>query len=193
MLRLLRLPESEALSGVIDLCGRLKLQPAVSGLGDTIAHADAAVRLASVHALLAIGTPGALGQAERGVDDADREVRIAAVQEMGKRGYKGALRRIEPVVQGKVQREIDLTERMRFFEAYALIAGPSSLEALAGLLSPGGLFRRKESPEVRACAALAIGRLRTPEAREVLQKHATDKELVVRNAVSRALRGGGAE
>jgi HEAT repeat protein len=46
----------------------------------------------------------------------------------------------------------------------------------------------KEPPESRACAAIALGRIRTAEAREVLQRAADDKELVVRNAVSRALR-----
>ena len=188
VLRLLRLPESEALPAVIHLCGRLKLQPAVPGLDETLGHPTAAVRLAGVQALDAIGTPGALQGLERALEDADREVRIAGVQALGRRGYKGALRRIEPVVQGKVQREIDLTERMRFFEAYAMIAGPGALEALAAMLSAGGLFRRKEPPEVRACAALAIGRLKTPEAQELLQRFKDDKELVVRNAVSRALR-----
>jgi HEAT repeat protein len=192
VLRLLRLPESEALPSVIALCGRLKLQAAVPGLAETLAHEVAAVRLAGVQALDAIGTPAALQALEKAVDDADREVRIAGVQSLGRRGYKGALRRIEPVVQGKLSREIDLTERMRFFEAYALIAGPGALEQLAGMLSAGGLFKRKEPPEVRACAALAIGRLRTTEARELLQKYRDDKELVVRNAVSRALRESGA-
>lgn len=192
VLRLLRLPDSEALYPVIALCGRLRLQPAVPGLADTLGHPQAPIRLAGAQALDAVGTPGALQALEKAVEDADREVRIAAVQALGKRGYKGVLRRIEPVVQGKLQREIDLTERMRFFEAYAMIAGPSSLEQLAAMLSPGGLFRRKETPEVRACAALAIGRLKTADARELLQKYRDDKELVVRNAVSRALREAGA-
>jgi HEAT repeat protein len=145
-----------------------------------------------VTALDAIGTPGALQALEKSLEDADREVRLAGVQALGRRGYKGALRRIEPVVQGKVAREIDLTERMRFFEAFAQIAGGAALETLAAMLSAGGLFKRKETPEVRACAALAIGRLRTPEARDLLQKYRDDKELVVRTAVNRALREAGA-
>jgi HEAT repeat protein len=47
----------------------------------------------------------------------------------------------------------------------------------------------KEPSETRACAAMALGRIKTPEARELLQKAAEDKDLVVRNAVNRALRG----
>jgi hypothetical protein len=188
VLRLLREGKSEALVAVIGVCGRLQLQASVPGLGETLGHPGPMVRLASVQALSAIGTPGAVGHIERGIDDADREVRLAAVQEMGRRGYKGALRRIEPVVQGKLQREIDLTERMRFFEAYALIARDGALQTLSGLLSPGAMFKRKESPEVRACAALAIGKIRSTESQATLQRAATDKDLVVRNAVNRALR-----
>jgi HEAT repeats len=191
VLRLLRLPESEALPAVIGLCGRLKLQAAVPGLADTLAHPETPVRVAGVQALDAIGTPGALQALEQPLEDPARDVRIAVVQALGRRGYKGALGGIEAVVQGKAAREIDLTERMRFFEAFAAIAGPSALETLAVMLSAGGFFKRKEPAEVRACAALAIGRLATPEALEVLGKHRDDKELVVRNAVSRALREAG--
>jgi HEAT repeat protein len=57
---------------------------------------------------------------------------------------------------------------------------------------PRGLLRMKESSETRACAAMALGKIRTAEAREVLQRAADDKDLVVRNAVSRALREGAA-
>ena len=39
---------------------------------------------------------------------------------------------------------------------------------------------------------MALGKIRTPEAREVLQQVADDKDLVVRNAVNRALREGAA-
>jgi HEAT repeat protein len=69
-----------------------------------------------------------------------------------------------------------------------MIARDGALETLSSLMSPGALFKRKESPEVRACAALAIGKIRTQESRDLLQRSANDKDLVVRNAVSRALR-----
>jgi len=50
------------------------------------------------------------------------------------------------------------------------------------------LLGKKEDPETRACAATALGKVRTPEARAVLERAAHDKEPLVRNAVSRALR-----
>ena len=190
VVRILRSPESEALASVITLCGRLQLMQTVPGLGDTVVHKDPAVRLASVQALAQLGTPAALAFVEKAIEDQDRAVRLAAVRAVGARGYKGAQRRIEAMVFGKAVGEMDLTEKMAFFEAYGAIAGPAGIKPLSGLLLPRGLLRMKESPETRACAAIALGKIRTPEAREVLQQAANDKELVVRNAVSRALREG---
>ncbi|HET8623297.1 MAG TPA: HEAT repeat domain-containing protein [Gemmatimonadales bacterium] len=188
VLRLLREPPGDALPSVVALCGRLALQPAVPGLGELLAHADAGVRLAVVQALEKIGTPGAMGQLERAVDDTDRNVRLAAVRAAGARGYKGALKRVEAVVLGKAVKEMDLTEKMAFFEAYGAIAGPSALKTLASMLLPRGLLKLTQPSDLRACAAIALGKIRTAEARQVLSSAADDKDLVVRNAVNRALR-----
>jgi HEAT repeat protein len=188
VLQLLRAPVGDALPSLVALCGRLALQQAVPGLGETLAHADPAVRLAAVQALAEIGTPGALTHIDRAIEDGDRGVRLAAVRALGARGYKNALRRVEAAVLGKSVREMDLTEKMAFFEAYGAIAGSAALATLAAILLPRGLLRRREPAEVRACAAMALGKIRTPEARDVLVRAQEDKELVVRNAVSRALR-----
>jgi hypothetical protein len=188
VLRILRNPESEALAGVIPLCGRLMLHQAVPGLGETAEHRDPAIRLASVQALAQLGTPAALGFIEKAIEDDDRGVRLAAVRAAGARGYKGALKRVEGVVLGRAVKEMDLTEKMAFFEAYGAIAGPGGFKALSGIVLPRGLLKLKVPPETRACAAIALGKIRSPEARELLQKLADEKDLVVRNAVSRALR-----
>jgi hypothetical protein len=192
VLRLLRgdngVIEPEALPALVGVCGRLRLQGAVTGLGDLLGSDDAALRLAAVQALDAIGTPGALAHLDRALDDADRAVRVAAVKAVGARGYRSALRRVENVVQGKSLKELDMSEKKAFFEAYGAIAGASGIKLLAAMLEGRGLLRMKESPEVRACAALALGRIGTAEARDVLQRAENDKELVVRNAVKQALR-----
>lgn len=187
--RLLRSPDSTALPGIVAMCGRLQLHQAVPAFTEVIGHRDAAVRLAAVQTLGILGTPGAMTLLERALDDSDRQVRVAAVRAVGTRGYKGALKRIEGVVVGKISKAMDLTEKMAFFEAYGAIAGASALKALSGILLQRGLLKMKEPPETRACAAMALGRIKTPEARELLQKAAEDKDLVVRNAATRALRG----
>lgn len=191
VLRILRSPDSPALASVVALCGRLSLHQVVPGLASTITHADPAVRLASVQALAQLGTPAALALVDKAIEDEDRGVRLAAVRVVGARGYKGALKRVEGVVLGKSVKGMDLTEKMAFFEAYGTIAGAGGLKALSGMLLPRGLLKLKEASETRACAAIALGKIRTPEAREILGRVADDKDLVVRNAVSRALRESG--
>jgi len=187
-MRLLRDPPGDSLPAVVGLCGRLGLQQAVPGLGELLAHAEPAVRLATVQALEKIATPGALTHLDRAIEDDDRNVRLVAVRAVGARGYKGALRRIEAVVMGKAVKELDLTEKMAFFEAYGSIAGPPALKTLADMLLPRGLLKFRQPSDTRACAAIALGKIRTPEAREILNRAADDKDLVVRNAVNRALR-----
>ena len=179
--------DSPALEGIIALCGRLALHQAVPGLAETLGHAKPGIRLATVQTLGLLGTPGAMSLVDRALDDADKAVRIAAVRVVGTRGYKGALKRVETVVLGK-SKDMDLTEKMAFFEAYGSIAGANGLKALSAILLQRGLLRMKEPADTRACAAMALGRIKTPEARDILQRAADDKELVVRNAVNRALR-----
>ncbi len=189
LLRLLRSGDPEALPGAIELAGRLKLEGAVAGLGDVMNSPDATLRHAAAEALVQIGTPGALVLLERAIGDDDRAVRVAALKALSARGYKGALRRVEEVVSGKGRKDLDFNERRAFFEAYGAIVGPGGVEALRDLLVRRGFFRRKQSADVRMCAALGLGKIGTPEARAVLESVAEDNDRQVRNAVTAALRG----
>src|SRR5207237_2218287 len=95
-------------------------------------------------------------------------------------------------VSGSKLRNADLTEKMAFFEAYGALVGAKGIAALDKLLVAKGLLGKREDPETRACAAMALGKIRTPEARAVLERAAQDKEPLVRNAVARAMREVGA-
>jgi len=187
-MRLLEAGDPAVLRGLVPVLGRLKVQPAVVPLGGLLGRPEADVRLAAVEALAAIGTPGAVGLLERALEDGDRGVRLAAVQAVAARGWKGALKRLEAVVNGKGREELERAERRQFFEAYGVIAGPAGLATLAGILEPRGLFRRRESAETRTCAAYAVARIGTEEARQLLERMVDDKDLAVRNAATRALR-----
>jgi HEAT repeat protein len=188
VVQLLEEASSPALAGAAALCGRLRLQTTVSALDKLVGHPDAVVRREAVEALGAIGSPGALTALERALDDPDRAVRLAAVGIVVAKGYSAVLRRLEAVVQGKSRHELERAERRQFFEAYATLGGPDVLPTLADILEPRRLFRRRESTETRTCAAYAIARLQTPDARKVLERIALDKDLPVRNAATRALR-----
>jgi HEAT repeat protein len=153
---------------------------------------DADVRLAAVQALAEIATPGALQQLERTIDDASREVRVATARALATRLHRPALPRIEAAIKGKRLQEADLTERMALFEAFGAMCGDAGISLLDGFLNAKGFFGRREDPELRACAAMALGRVGSATAIAALRRASSDKEILVRNAVNRALRGGAA-
>ena len=193
VLRALSSDDPAAQLEMVKLAGRLKLQGAVDGMANLFEVGDRPLKLALVEALTTIGSPGAVRLLERGVDDGDRDVRIAVVKFLAQRGHRNAFPRVEAAVTGGKLKDADLTEKMAFYEAYGALAGSAGIPMLEKvLLGKGGLLSRKEDPETRACAAMALGRIRSPEARAVLDKASQDKEPLVRNAVSRALREVGA-
>jgi hypothetical protein len=173
---------------MVRLSGRLKLPGAVEAMGPLFATGDRTLKLAVVDALLQVATPTALRMLEKGVDDTDRDVRIATVKFLASRGHRNALARVEAALTSAQLKAADLTEKMAFYEAFGTLAGAKGVPALAKVLVTKGVFARKEDPETRACAAMALGKIRTPEARAALDAATQDKEPLVRNAVTRALR-----
>jgi HEAT repeat protein len=142
-----------------------------------------------VQALGEIGSPGALQSLERALDDAERDVRVAAVRALSARSYRPMLPKLDAMVKGKPLRDANLTEKMAVFEAYGGLCGDEGVAALDAMLNGKSLFGRREDSEFRACAAVALGRVNTPRAQEVLRRASSEKDVIVRNAVNRALRG----
>ncbi|MCC7196215.1 MAG: HEAT repeat domain-containing protein [Gemmatimonadaceae bacterium] len=172
--------------------GALRTPAAVGALGKLLAEADREVRIVAVTALADIGTPGAMQVLERAVEDHDRDVRVAVLRALAARAHRPALPRITAAVKSGAIRDADRTERVALFELFGLLCGDGGVPYLDELLTAkGGLFSRKEDPELRACAAVALGKVRTPRAREALQKAVGEKDVIVRNAVARALREAG--
>jgi hypothetical protein len=189
LVRLLASSEPEVALEAIHRAGSLKTAAAVPALARLLQATEAPVRLASVNALSEIGTPGAMQHLDRGLDDEDRDVRIATVRALGARNHRQAVQKIEAALSARRLQAGDLTEKMAFFEAFGALSGEAGVAMLDGLLNRKGLFGKKEDVEVRACAAMALGRIGTDSAIAALRKAGADKDILVRNAVSRALRG----
>ena len=170
--------------------GALRSPGAAAALGRLMTVKDTPLRLAAAQALAEIASPGALQHLERAVEDPDREVRIVAVRVLGNRGHRAALPKLEKQVRGADLKDADLTEKMAYYEAYGSLAGDRAVAHLDGTLNGKGLFGRREDAETRACAAMALGRIGTGTALEALRRAAQDKEMIVRNAVQKAVRGG---
>jgi hypothetical protein len=169
--------------------GELRTPAAVAPLARVMAGQLPELRRAAAQSLAQIGSPGSMRVLEGVLDDADREIRIAAVRAVGIHDYRAALPKVEAVVTGKAVRDADLTEKMACFEAFGLLARDEGVEQLAALLSGRSLvLRRRIDPELRACAAMALGKIATPGALAVLRGAAEDKDVRVRSAINRALR-----
>lgn len=169
--------------------GAMRAAAAVSALSRTITQGPPEMRMGAVTALSQIASPGAMQALERALEDEDSDVRIAAVKVLGSSGYAAAVPRIELQLRNREVREGSLAEKMAFFESYGTLCGDAGVDFLAGILNSRRFLGKREAPELRACAAVALGKIGTELALEALQRSASDGDVIVRNAVSRAARG----
>jgi hypothetical protein len=186
---LLRDQDAVVLAGAARLAGRLKAAEAGPTLAGLMTHAVADVRLAAVEAAVELKASTAASALQALLGDPDRQVRIAAARGLGKLKYRPAATRFRDVVTGKDIRGADISEKIAFFESYGELAGDAARELMDKLLNGKGFLGRKEPPEIRACAALALGKIGTEQARRSLQAATNEEDAVVRSAVNRALRG----
>jgi hypothetical protein len=192
LVKLIQSPNPVVSAEAVRRSTALKLTAAVPALSRVLGDGAPSVRLNAVHALTAIGSLSAMQAMERAVDDSDREVRLATVKAMLAKKHRGSFAKLEAKVKDpKAARALDLTERTVVFEAYGAMCGDAGVAYLDGLLNGKSLFGKREDAELRVCAALALGRVGGKKSRESLQKAADEKDVVVRNAVFRALKGSG--
>jgi hypothetical protein len=178
----------EVAHGAVGFAKTLALPEVVPPLGRLLDGPDKDLRTEVVSVLEAIGSDEAMRELEKAIDDPNRGIRLAAVKILVGHGYKRVLPKIEIKVSDKEFRNTDLTEKKAFLEAYGTLAVGSGVDLLASMLLPRGFMKKKEDPQVRACAAMGLGRIGTPEATAVLKQVASDKDALVRKAVSQALR-----
>jgi len=190
LIRLIGSDDEAVVLEAIRRAAALKSPAAVPALGKMLTVGESDMRVAAVIALTEIGSAGAMQMLERALLDEDRDVRIVAVRALGARHAKAALPRIEAAIKGKDLRESNLTEKMAFFEAYGLLSGDAGIALLDPLLNAKGFMGKKDDAEMRACAAMALGKINSPKAMDSLNRAAGEKDVIVRNAVSRAIRGG---
>ena len=175
-------------AGAARLVGRLRVTEAGPDVARLLTRPEGRVRVAAVEALQELRSPAASGALEGALEDEEREVRVAAARALAALRWAPAKARLEAALDGRRLREADLTERIAFFEAYGQLAGAEAVGVLDRMLNGKSWLGRRESGEMRACAALGLGRVRHPAAERALAAAAADPDPVVRSAVGRALR-----
>jgi len=186
--RLLLDHDAAVAAGAARLVGRVRIQTAAADVARLLRRPEAATRLAAVEALQELRSPSASEALEGALEDADREVRVAAARALAAVRYAPARAKLEAALDGKRLRDADLTERIAFFEAYGGLAGADGVPVLERILNGRSWIGRRESADIRACAALGLGRIRHPAAEKALNGAAADPDPVVRSAVGRALK-----
>jgi HEAT repeat protein len=175
-------------AGAARMASKLSDPNTVVALSQLLDHRDERVRLAVVESLHALRSPGFNGAVQERLSDAQRDVRIAAARLLGAIRYSPARERFQEAIQSGRLKDRDVTERVAFYEAFGAVAGSDAVPALERVLNGRSWLGKREAGELRACAALGLGRTRAAAARTALQTAADDPDPVVRTAVSRALR-----
>ena len=188
LVKLIRADDEAVSTGATRLAGQMSLAAAAPAVATLLTRPNVAHRRAAVEALIQIKSGAALEALQNALEDGDRDVRITAARGLGNLRYQPARTRLDAILQGKRLQDADLTEKIAFFEAFGAVANADSVAMLDKLLNGKNLLRQKQPPEIRACAAMALGRVGSPASRAALQKANDETHPMVRNAVLKALR-----
>ena len=188
LVELVRAEDDVIALGAVRIVGQMALTSAAPVVAALMTRANANVRKAAVEALVAIKSGAALDALQNALEDGDRDVRVAAARGLSNLRYQPARARLETMLQAARLRDADLTEKIAFFEAFGAVANQDSVAMLDRLLNGKNMLRQKQSPEIRACAAMALGKVGTPAARAALEKAISETNPMVRNAVAKAMR-----
>lgn len=175
-------------SGAARLAGEMQLTQAGPALARLLTHDDPAVRLAAVEAAVKLKATSVAGALEKTLEDPERQLRIAAARALGALQFRPAAKTLSAIVKGRDIRTADISEKVAVFEAYGIVAEGDGLDVLDSLLNGKGFLGKREPTEIRAAAALALGRIPGAQARTALEKATQDEDPVVRSNVNRALR-----
>jgi hypothetical protein len=188
VVRLLGESDPVVASGAARLAGDMQIAEAGPSLAGLLAHPDPSVRMAAVEAAVSLKASTAAGALQHTLDDPEREVRIAAARALGALRYGPASGRLEDIIGSKEIRVADITEKVAFFESYGMVAGDRAVDVLDKLLNAKGFLGKREPAEIRAAAALGLGKVQTSRSNASLSKALDEDDPVVRSAVNRAMR-----
>ena len=184
-------PDPVVAAGACGLAGKIQLHEAGPAVASQMTHSSPRVRMAAVEAAVDLRASTAVGALQDALGDPDREVRISAARGLGALRYKPSTPYFREIIESKAIRQADISEQIAVFESYGLLQDPEGVPLLDTLLNGRGFLGRKESGEIRACAALGLGKMGTSEAMSALRTAQDENDPVVGHAVRRALRGEG--
>jgi HEAT repeat protein len=169
---------------VADLCGEMKLESAVPELARRVGHSDERVRRAVVKALAQIGSPATVDPLRRALRDSSAQVRAQAAATMEGARFKSLLPEILEMMEKETHPEV----QREYMRALGRIGSNEAVDFLVRQAQPPkGLFKKKHTTErVNAIDGLRLAN--TPATQELIKELASDRDAVVRDAATRALK-----
>lgn len=174
-------PKWHVARNAADLLGQLHASEAHAALSSALQHADERVRRAAAHALSKLGTQPAVQSLRTALIDPSARVRVQVAAGLG--GRKGS--KSSTTLTRALDEEGDVEVQLAILTALGRLGTPDAVNRLIKAAEPDGRLFKKKPVAFRVAAVHALGDVRTPAARAVLQSLANDKEREVREAVLR--------
>jgi hypothetical protein len=191
LIDLLRSEDEVVLRGAMSLLKPKQGEDVVREVARLLRHPKSRMRLAAAKALMCVGSEPSLQALLRTLNDESDEVRQASVWALATWEYRPAVHAILDVLQGPALKGMVLNEKLTWFDAYARLGGQQAVSWLDEVLNARHLFRPRHEPDLRACAARALGQISGDEAQQALARAQGDRDPKVRRVVQRHLRQGG--
>ena len=119
----------------LQLVRKLNATSTIDAIAKLQEHQNTSVRSSAVTTLATLSTPASYRKLTHFLDDAEEEVRIAALEVLAQVPFQGSLSTIRKMISGEDIEERGLAEKRVLFEAYGAVAGPEGVTILGPMLT----------------------------------------------------------
>ena len=160
--------------------GKIGDPESIKFLSKVISHSDNRVRKEVVKALGNTKDNAALPLIKKSLRDSDAHVRIAAAKALGNIKTLDAKQALLNVLLNEAMSSKDFNEKKEFFGAIAAWNDKDVKDFLLDTLKKTSMWRKTSIDEGRACAAYALGIMRSVDSIDHLKKAADSKNTLLR-------------
>jgi len=173
---------------LIYIIGKIGGDRAIETLARFIRHPELKVRKEVLHVLDAMDHPRSPQLLIGFISDSDLSNRVYSMKSLAKKQVEEGLRPLLELIDSKAFEDKALYEKKEIFSAAAKLGGDSVIPSLQEYLNiRWSLFRNIQAEERGLCAALALQRIASKKAIEVLREFQSSKNKVIREACLKAL------
>ncbi len=182
-------PRWYVVRNMVYILGKIGHEKVVERLRKVVDHKEVKVRKEVIHALEGIKIPTAKELLVGFLNDPDRSLRILAMRSLAKQGYSGALEPLLEMIDDPDFAKKDLHEKKEVFDTLGRIGGEEIIPRMRKLMKKGGSawFKRAQKEEQGLCAVVALERIGTESAMDILSEGRKFSSKVIREACSNAL------